>query len=257
MGELVDRIIELENRYRDEFSVKEDNGLVVRFKDEEIDDMYSHNFTLLRTELSKEDMAEFIEKEKDLRIKDGKNFLMVKFEYQVSKDLLPQDNLDSFTDIEYYRIPKKAVSRMKDRGDIEVIRLSELLLEDAKELDELCAFSDEGLDFTRRRFERRAKVYLKDNGPDNYLALLDWEAVGSCDYYSNNRACMLEDFIVDPEFRGKGIGTTLLKTLANLAFNEGNDLVFLTADKGETAREMYMKLGFENIFVSSEVLYKF
>ncbi len=257
MGELRARIIDLENQYYDEFSVRDDNGLVVRFKDDEISDMYSHNFTLIRSELSEEDLKLFIENEKTRRRQEGHDFLLIKFEYKVAEEHLPKADKVRFSDIEYYRLSPAAVDRMKEREDIEVIKLSELLLEDARELDEICAESGEALDFTRRRFDRRSKVYLKEGGPDNYLALLNWEAVGSCDYYSDGRNCMLEDFIVDPAYRGQGIGTSLLKTLAKLAFAKGNDFVFLSTDGNETAREMYIKLGFEKIWTASEALYKF
>lgn len=256
MQDLYERIINLEERYYSVFCSRQQEGALVRFEDQKISDMYSHNFTWITKEMPAEELTRLIEQEKARRKSEGKNFLMVKFQYEIAEDLLPKEHKDRFTDLEYYRLTPETVRRMKRREDLEIIKLSDVLEDEARELDELCAPADLE-EFSKRRFERRLSVYLGEDGPDNYLALLEWEAVGSLDYFASEGACMLEDFVVDPDYRGQKIGTTLLKAMAETAFAKDNDLVYLTADRAESAREMYQKLGFEKIWSTSEVLYKF
>lgn len=254
--EWIPRMHQLEEEYYEEFCERTDDQGVSRYQDDLIHDMYSHNFTLIREPLAKDELASFIEREIERRKQGGKDFLMLKFPVAVDHTDIPERYRDGATDIEYYRLPLVVVQRLPEREDLEIIRVSELLLDEAAELDELCE-EGESLDFTQRRFQRRSQVYLSDSGPDQYLALLDWEAVGSCDFYSNGTTCTLEDFTVDPEYRRQGIGTSLLKSLALRAYHQGCDLVFLTADTKETAREMYRKLGFEKMTESTELLIKF
>lgn len=256
MNEWKSRIIDLENKYYDLFSTKETDGSVIRYQDRELPDMYHHNFTLIPQGVATAELDGIIRNEIARRKAAGQHFLLVKFEDPVDKAKIPAEELVSFTELEYYRVTPAAARQMKDKDSVEVIKLSDVLVEEAKELDELCETS-ESLDFTNRRFDRRSKVYLSEAPLDNYLALVDWEVVGSCDYFAMDGACMLEDFVVDPAYRNQGIGTALLKTLAEHALTTGNDLVFLSAESGETAREMYQKLGFDVIWVSQEALYKF
>ncbi len=256
MNELRNRISELENKYYELFSVKATDGQIVRYSDDELKDMYDHNFTLISASSSKETIDEIIQGEKAKRKEAGYNFLKIKFDAQVAEEKIPADDLARLTDLEYYSLTRTVVHQLKEREDIEVIKLSDVLVDEARELDELCE-PDESLDFTNRRFDRRLKVYLRDAPLYSYLAMQEWVVVGSCDYFAADGACMLEDFVVDPEVRNQGIGTTLLKSLANRAFVEHNDLVFLTTEAIGSAKEMYQKLGFEKILVKTEALYRF
>lgn len=253
----MERLSDLERKYQEVFSEVREEGNLLRYRDDNIKDMYDHNYTFVKKGVKKEDIAKIIEEETRIRKSEGADFLKVVFEEKIDRKDLPEDNLYSFSDIEAFEIPKEAVYRMKDVKGLEVIVLSELLLEEAEELDEFCAENEADLEFSKRRFERRSKVYLSDKGPDNYLAMLDWEAVGSCDYFSDGRTCMLEDLVVDPEFRNRGIATALLKELSWKAYADGNDLVYLKAYSDSPARDLYIKLGFKVIKTGSCALYRF
>ena len=57
----------------------------------------------------------------------------------------------------------------------------------------------------------------------------------------------IEDFSVNPNYQRRGIGTTLLKALVEIAQEQGINAVYLNADEDDTAKEMYTKLGFKKI----------
>ena len=256
MNEISKRIIELEEAYFSAFCSREEEGNLLRFADSQVLKMHSHNFTWIKDPVSNDELNALIESEIQRRKDEGFNFFKLRLDWVLEKDVLNDYGEKSVGNIEYYGIDANSVAKIKSREDIEVIKLSELMIEEARELDEFCEES-ESLEFTKNRFERRLEVYLKEEGPDNYLALLDWEAVGACDVFVERNTCILEDFVVDPELRSQGIGTALLKTLASKALSEGNDLVFIRADARETAREMYQKLGFKKIMETTEIIFKF
>lgn len=253
--ELTQRISDLEEKYYEAFCSRQTEAALTRYEDLQIGDMYTHNFTGLKTKLTPEELLALIDAEKARRIKEGKDFLMIRLPYRVDPADLPEELRPGLGIMEYYQLTEQAVAQLPEREEVEVIQLSDFLLDEARELDELCD-DGESKDFSKRRFERRSRVYLSEEGPDQYLALLDWMAVGTCDYFAADGACMLEDLIVDPIYRQQGIGTTLLKTLATHAFQDGHDLVFLTADHRESARDMYIKLGFPKVWECSELLIK-
>lgn len=256
MNETNLRIIGLEEEYFSTFCMREDEGIVTRYADNQMLEMHSHNFTWVKEPLAADELKDLIKRELERRKEKGFHFLKLRLDWILETDSLMDYDKISVTNIEYYRIKPDSVAAMKGREDIEVIKLSDLMVEEARELDELCEEGD-SLEFTKKRFDRRLEIYLKDQGPDNFLALLEWDAVGACDYFALKNTCMLEDFVVDPEYRSQGIGTALLKTLAEKGFAEGNDLVFIRADANETAREMYQKLGFEKLMETTEITFKF
>jgi GNAT superfamily N-acetyltransferase len=86
-------------------------------------------------------------------------------------------------------------------------------------------------------------------------ALLAWDdgqPAGFAVYYHNYSTFLgrpgiyLEDIFVKPEFRGKGIGRSLLSHIANLAMERGcRRLEWSVLDWNETAIRFYKSLGAE------------
>ena len=61
------------------------------------------------------------------------------------------------------------------------------------------------------------------------------------------KAALFEDFIVQPEYRGQGIGTRLLEYVIQQARAEGVLRITLLTDlKNDNAQDLYRKLGFVN-----------
>lgn len=56
-----------------------------------------------------------------------------------------------------------------------------------------------------------------------------------------------EDFGVVPAMRGKGYGTALLYRLIDIAAENGASVIYLTTDEDDTAKDMYLKRGFEKV----------
>ena len=68
--------------------------------------------------------------------------------------------------------------------------------------------------------------------------------------YSTFRGCrgiFLEDLFVEPEYRGKGIGASLLAAVAEEAHRRGGWLQWLVLDWNQPAIEFYKRLGAEPV----------
>ena len=61
-------------KYLNYFCEDEDFGNFIRFKDNNIKDMYSHNFTYIKPEVSSEDILKIVNSEIKYRRKNKKKF---------------------------------------------------------------------------------------------------------------------------------------------------------------------------------------
>jgi GNAT superfamily N-acetyltransferase len=82
-----------------------------------------------------------------------------------------------------------------------------------------------------------------------YLALVGGRATGHFSERTRGGVGYLEDLMVLPEYRMRGIATALVQRCAASARAKGAALVFLPADANDTPKDMYARMGFEPLYV--------
>ena len=97
-----------------------------------------------------------------------------------------------------------------------------------------------GESFTTRNIKR---LYEKMNYHGTYLGN---KLVGYCHTYSTDGYTCIDDLIVDRDYRHQYIATTLIKEIVEAARKNG-DQIYLHADLDDTPKEMYAKMGFEEV----------
>ena len=97
-----------------------------------------------------------------------------------------------------------------------------------------------GESFTARNIRR---LYEK---MDYHGAYLENKLVGYCYTYSTNGCTCMDGLNVDMDYRHQYIATTLIKGIVEAARKNG-DQVYLHADLDDTPKEMYAKMGFEEV----------
>lgn len=125
---------------------------------------------------------------------------------------------------------------------------------------DVSVFSERGcwrLELTRKAFESRLdKNYhgkLFDdhvNEPRVFSALLSDRQVGWIElgYDRWNNRMRVWEFLIEEEFRGRGIGTLLMKHVVKIARDEGARMLVLeTQTNNATAIEFYLNFGFQLI----------
>jgi GNAT superfamily N-acetyltransferase len=122
----------------------------------------------------------------------------------------------------------------------QILRFIRALAEYEHLSDEIRA-TEEALNATLFGAKRYAEVLLAD---------WDGQPAGFALYYHNYstflaQPCIyLEDLFVDPPYRGRGVGKTLLKELARIAVERGcARLDWSALDWNRTAIEFYLRLG--------------
>jgi GNAT superfamily N-acetyltransferase len=78
-------------------------------------------------------------------------------------------------------------------------------------------------------------------------ATLDGEVVAACELYLIGRTAQVEDVFTLTEHRGHGLGRVVVLAAVRAAREAGADLVHLYADDEDWPKQMYAKLGFDEV----------
>jgi GNAT superfamily N-acetyltransferase len=94
-------------------------------------------------------------------------------------------------------------------------------------------------------------------GNGRQFAIVEGEEVVSCtDLYSDGRTAQIEDVSTLPEARGRGYASAVVLAALEAARRTDHDLVFLCADDDDWPKELYARLGFDQIGVKYGFLRK-
>lgn len=75
----------------------------------------------------------------------------------------------------------------------------------------------------------------------------DGVPVAAADLYSDGRIAQVEAVATLPEHRGRGYGSAVVLRAVEEAQSTDHDLIFLTADANDWPKELYARLGFEEV----------
>jgi len=222
---------------------------IIRYRDSQLTDMYDHNFTFIKKALSKDALQQVIREEIEQNLHENKDFC------KITMDVLPDEKclevLDRKLEIEHYG--KYAYISMKSpewktTDACQILKMTDpSMIEDLASMDLIHDSGSSGEDFCNRRARRRGEVYLSEIPLDSYICYFNGIPVGNCDLFLHNSTAKIEDFAVLPEYQRRGIGTTILKHMIDTALMKSAATIYLIADEDDTAKEMYLKLGFVKI----------
>ena len=254
------RIFKCESHYYKCFATAEKAENCTRYVDDKLQSMYYHNFTYIDQKMQKEKLQETIENEISLRKENGKNFcnILIGAEveniYSMKFSVIPE-----ISNFGFYQFDISKLHRFKT---VEGLFVKQFI--DKKTLDHLlyCDIDNQGesfgIDFCTKRCCRKAEEYLSDHSKINaYLCYKNEEIVGRCDLLISDNVAKIENFSVLKKYQKKGYGRAILKELIELAINKNCDLIYLVADEEDTVKEMYLKLGFAKVGISTDILFVF
>ena len=251
------KIHQTEIEYVKCFSEHYEDESIIRFEDDLIRDMYSHNLTYIKKDMPDEAFRRILQSEWKRSAEKGRSFLNIQFDFPFRDSLI--DLLDirprEINTYDYYGFPLETFPGMKTREDCTLRKLEHSILEEAAELDHLVNGEDLDDDFSRRRFERRSQVYLKPGMVDNYLLFSDHQAIGHCDLFIHGEVAKIEDFDIAPHMQRKGFGSAMLKEIIKVALNSNAETIYLITDHAETAKEMYEKCGMIKLGAKTEMMF--
>lgn len=217
---------------------------VLRFRDDNIPDMYDHNYTVI-TPTDPKAVSEIITREIARNEKEGKDYCQVRIHDSVDIPALGLDMVPDITRCGFFVSEDPASLRLRARPGAAVKRINTMAQVEERIAIELDGYGEaHGRDFCVRKNRRNAEVYLPEGLVDSYICYEEKQPVGKADLYVQDGVAMIEDFDVIAAYQRKGYGTTILKHLVDIAIQRGADTVFMVTDMADTAKEMYEKIGF-------------
>ncbi|MGH4124293.1 MAG: GNAT family N-acetyltransferase [Clostridium sp.] len=208
--------------------------------------------------MSEIELKHIIEDEISLRLSEKNNFCNILLNSVVNSSLLsmlkykPEISTNG-----YYSFDISHFSRLNALSDCIVKKVNnQEMVDDIFFCDLQHDEAKLGKDFCTRRCYRRGKVYVSDKGVNSYVCYHNGTIIGSCDLFMYKGIAKIEDFAVIPIYQRKGYGTTILKTLIDVAIKENCHTVYLVTDEDDTAKEMYQKIGFNKIGEKTDLFFK-
>ncbi len=231
---------------------------IIRYRDDELKDMYYHNYTYIRDNLGNDEVKKIIENELSLAVNEGKKFCNILLDFAIDEALLKDLKYKGEVSRNgYYSFDITKLSNMSSVKGCNIEKVCNMeMVEDILYCDLQLDEATLGRDFCTRRCHRRGKVYISDKGVNSYICYHNGERIGVCDLLIHDGTAKIEDFTVTPQCQRKGYGTTILKYLIQIAINEGCNIIYLVTDEDDTAKDMYKKLGFNKVGERTDIFFR-
>ncbi|MGH4119532.1 GNAT family N-acetyltransferase [Clostridium sp.] len=252
------KFAETEIVYTKKFTENNEDNDIIRFYDNNLQDMHMHNFTYIKNSVCKDNFRKIIFKELEKRKDENAKFLRIEFNFSVEDDLinnLPQ--VPEVTKYDYMYIdPKMSVYLTGNEECIIKKAISEKVLKEGIEVDILANESAMGTEFARKRIYRKSEIYKQlHSNLDLYVCNYNDIAIGNCELMLNDDIAKIEDFDILKNYQRKGFGTYLLKHLLEEAKDNSVKFVYLITDSGDTAKDMYRKCRFKKAGEKTELFF--
>lgn len=243
---LKDKIRLAEFAYLSCFSTYTEDRTAVRFRDEQLPDMYMHNLTQLKKHMDADALLSFIASELEEARQSGKTFLHIMLDEMIDEKTL--EKIHSGPQITYYlfmtapvdhyrKIPLNPRAVVKPADDDQTY-------DDGRLVDLESNAPATGEDFAKRKSSRKANAFRQHPNLSLYVCYAKDKPVGKCEMLVDREMAKMEDFDVLEQYRGQGYGSAIMRRMMEDAMNAGARTFYLMTESDNTAREMYEKYGF-------------
>lgn len=240
------------------FSDTFENHNIIRFRDREVRDIRFYNSTHIKDSLDSGKIKAIIDQEMNLSYKDKVEFCRFTID-----DRLPGEEVLKACrrkyDVEYYgnyAYDSKKYPSWKVNDHCEVRRVvNQHMIDEYVFLDMNMGDELNNSDLCERRAKREGRAVLSDAPADMYICYENKIPVAYCEIFFGKAMAKLENLCVLSKYRKRGIATTMLKHLVDIALKNKAETIYLVADEEDTVKEMYKNLGFIKTGESYAVVY--
>jgi spore maturation protein CgeE len=252
----------VENEYLQYFAEAEEHEHYIRFTDNELPSMYSHNCFVFKESLDGTELHTQIKALYDNTQERDANHLFIVLHPNIAFTMDTWE-ADIFTpsSLLYMTVAVEAYKRANPNTECTVFEatappysydamwcdIAASLLESEEHVDYAFAY--------QRAARKRPEFEQYTPKLSNYVAYLDGIPAGKCEVSYHDGIIRPESFLVAKGFQRKGIGTALLNKIVEDGKERGGKELFVVADANDTAKEMYKKAGFLTVVVEHQLLW--
>ena len=250
-----EEILNCEIEYSKCFSESIEEKNCIRFSDTLLNDMYSHNYTLIKDAGSDDELRGIIEGE--IALRRGMGYCNIASYVGITDGFLELFAPKPEISVNGFYLLDGETSALRTKAGCGISKVSnQAMLDDVLRMDIEHDGEDIGVEFCTARVERRKVAYLAQDGVDCYVCYDNGEAVGKCDLFIHSGVAKIEDFAVSPSRQRKGYGAAILQAIIETARKHGVSTIYLVTDEEDTVKEMYLKCGFRKIGEKTDLFFK-
>ncbi|GKX66073.1 GNAT family N-acetyltransferase [Inconstantimicrobium mannanitabidum] len=256
---MLDRFLSSEIEYTKKFAETYEDDEIIRFRDISLKDMYMHNFTLIKSKVSKDDFRKIIIQELEKRKSEDADFLRIECNFPIDDmDINEFPLVPEVTKYDYLYIEPKMSEYLHIKKNCIVKKaLSGEVLNDGIKVDVLANEAAMSNEFACKRILRKSEVFKKlDSNLDLYVCYDNGIAIGDCELMINNEISKIEDFDIIKQYQRKGFGTSVLKYLLQESKEKNVEFAYLITNSAGTAKDMYKKCGFKKAGEKTELFFQ-
>lgn len=256
---MLSKYIETEIKYAKAFSESFENEELIRFWDDNIENMYSHNFTYIKNNAETNRLRNLILDELKLRESLGKGFLQIVCDFNIPKELIESLPIaPEVSSYDYMYIETERYNLLNPNQHCIVTKAdTEEKFRDGVNVDILANEGIMGKDFATKRIKRKSDIYnLIDSNLDIYVCYSNEKPIGNCELFINDKVAKIEEFNILEQYQKRGFGTAVLKHLLNELYGKNIGIAYLITDSSDTVREMYIKCGLRKEGEKTELFFK-
>lgn len=256
---LPEKIAACEMAYAKQFCTVYEDENIMRFRHPEIKDMYSLNYTFIKKKEKELKTRSLFEEAIAFCKSSRETYCNVVANASLHPRVLSYIKYPSVLTINgFYVFDVTKYSGLSGVEGCEVTKVRDLnMMEELLKIDIDVDGPQADPEFCTRRLYGKSRVYLSEGGVDAYICHHNGEVIGRCDLFIHEGVAKIEDFSIYEKHQKKGYGKAILKHLIGLALEEGCDLIYLVTDENDTAKEMYVKSGFDRLTETTEVRFVF
>ena len=214
---MINKILDTEQEYNRCFSQELKELNYIRFWDNKAKKLFANNITIIKKDISNEDINYIINNELNFRRKNNFLFSIIEInenKFNIRKLLKKPSRIDKFT----YRVIETKPYYMKEfntsivikrvRDKSKIIDAYNMILLDNSDImgKKLAAYR------TKRKFE----VYCNENNKlDLFVCYLNGVEIGYYEVLIHDSYCKIEDFCIIDQYRNKGYGSIMIKYIIN------------------------------------------
>ena len=204
---MINRIWDTEIKYFECFCDAERFDSFTRYTDDNIKDMYSHNFTYINHDVTEDAFLSIVSSEIQHRKDAGKRFLRIITNAPIVDELM--DKLPMKPDIDhydYFGAPVNVYENIRERSGASLVEAdTPKAAEHGRMVDVVANYMHMTLEFAIRRINRKFQVYNDNAKPLSLFVCYDGiEPVGNCELMLNDKTAKIEDFDIIEMHQRKG-----------------------------------------------------
>lgn len=239
--QLLDRLLNIEEKYSELTSQKIQKKGYVIYKDRVTPDIPRQNYIYINRNTNFDRIREIVIMEKEKMIKEDRNFVRFIFDpYSPFSGEIPELSNFNYSNIQVLTFDlNNSITDFADKNCFPVIE------ENRTQLKTLYNKLSDNSILGSIHNSRWIDIKLRDKNIETIVYSEEKNFLGHCELYFNDDIVKFDDFEVLESLKGHGYGDALLRSAISISKSQNASLMYLLTDQYQKLKKHYERRGFK------------